>query len=87
VSHLLSTSITAESNRGYLSVNGVHKSASEISSKSLSNSHIRGLSVSSGIHNSLFEQIIPFESTPRSFLGVIVIPTSLKNAHSNAATT
>jgi hypothetical protein len=86
VSHLLSTSITSESNHGYLSVNGVHRSASEISSKSLSNSQIQGLSVSSGIHNSFFEQIIPFDSTPRSFLGAIVIPASSNTAHSNAAT-
>jgi hypothetical protein len=87
VSHLLSTSITAESSRGYLSVKGVHKSSSVISSKSLSSSHIRGLSVSSGIHNSFFEQIIQFDSTPRNFLGAIVIPASLNSAHSNAATT
>jgi hypothetical protein len=74
VNDLLSTSITRFSSRGNFALNAVHRSASEISSKSSVSDQIECFSISSFIQISSLLQIIPFDSNPLIFLGSIVIP-------------
>ena len=78
VNDLLSTSMTRLSNRENLSLNGVHKSLSEISSRSSVSDRMECNSVSSLISSSSLLQIIPFDSKPLIFLGSIVIPALAK---------
>ncbi len=66
--------MTRFSSRGNFALNAVHRSASEISSKSSVNDQMECFSISSRIHISSLLQIIPLDSIPLIFLGSIVIP-------------
>ncbi len=87
VSHLLSISIISDSNQGYFSTTGFHKSSSDKSSKSFCISQIQWVSKSSSIHNSALLQIIPFDSSHLIFLGSIVISNFGKYAPDKAVGT